>query len=57
VMLRCKSYLYSIQCYSHSVVTVYATCTAISHAQCSVLYTSTSRSKCAVPVWLFAVVT
>jgi hypothetical protein len=57
VMLRCKSYLYSTQCYSYSVVTVYATCNAISHAQCSVLYTSTSLSTCAVSVWLFAVVT
>jgi hypothetical protein len=57
VMLRCKSYLYSTQCYSYSVVTVYATRKAISHAQCSVLYTSTSLSICAVSVWLFAVVT
>ena len=40
---------YGTQCYSYSVVTIYATCNVISHVQCSVLYIRTFRSTCAEP--------
>ena len=36
--------------------TIYGTCNVISHVESYVLYISTFRSMCAVPVWLFSVV-